>query len=461
LINLIQGDCAEKLKELADNSVDAVVTDPPAGISFMGKEWDNHKGGRDKWIGWMCGIATECLRVLKPGGHALVWAIPRTSHWTATAWEDAGFEVRDRLVACFGSGFPKSQDVSKMIDKRAGAEREVLGMRTNGNKGGGVNTFDDDSYIWDKPFSITVPATDEAKRHAGFGTALKPAVEDWWLLRKPLDEKTIAENVLEWGTGAINIDGCRVEIDFKNEKPADGHTWNSALNNKKTRKLTRGKTFGDGSFIDGKAYYNAQGRWPANIVIEDCGEVRGMFPITGGGGASTMPNDVKPGFLHGLKGHNKKGRVTEPGSASRFFFNFKFDEDDRRFIYCPKASKKDRDEGLEGFETKSVARMGHGNNEPDGKTQDFISMAKNSHPTVKATELMRWLCRLITPPGGIVLDPFMGSGSTGKACALEGFSFIGIELDKEYLEIARARIEFALNKKKELDKQLDFLQETV
>jgi hypothetical protein len=227
-IELLHGDCLEVLKQGPDNSVDSVVTDPPAGISFMGKDWDSDKGGSKEWIAWLTEVSKEMLRVLKPGGHGLVWAIPRTSHWTATALEDAGFEIRDVVTHLFGTGFPKSLDISKAIDKAAGAEREIVGLSYYSGAGElqtrkatlpMVNkSVADLTY---KPLTmqktglpITAPATPEAKqwsrlRHG----ALKPASEHWILVRKPLSEKTVAANVLMWGTGGINIDGCRIGTD--------------------------------------------------------------------------------------------------------------------------------------------------------------------------------------------------------------------------------------------------------
>jgi hypothetical protein len=219
------GDNLEVMAGMADESVDSIVTDPPAGISFMQRDWDSDKGGRDIWIDWMAKTARECLRILKPGGHALVWALPRTSHWTGTAWENAGFQPKDIIHHCFGSGFPKSQDVSRFIDKLAGAEREVVAIvDTRGSFDGhdrtsaAINTNWRDaegrSDVRDlSKKEVTAPATDAAKRWSGFGTALKPAVEEWWLFRKPLAAKTVAANVLQYGTGAINIDRCRVAID--------------------------------------------------------------------------------------------------------------------------------------------------------------------------------------------------------------------------------------------------------
>jgi site-specific DNA-methyltransferase (adenine-specific) len=213
-IKILHGDCIEVMRGMSDNSVDSIVTDPPAGISFMGKNWDKDKGGRLHWISWMAEVASECLRVIKPGGHALVWAIPRTSHWTGMAWDDAGWLPRDKIYHCFGSGFPKSLSVSKEIDRIAGAEREVIGKGKSGSPNSHNNyniktDVDNGGYEFGGEYTYTAPATPEAKRWDGWGTAMKPAIEEWWLFRKPF-KGTVAENVLEWGTGGINIDGCRV-----------------------------------------------------------------------------------------------------------------------------------------------------------------------------------------------------------------------------------------------------------
>lgn len=224
------GDCLVVMRTMPDNSIDAIVTDPPAGILFMAKKWDSNKGGRDKWIAWMAEVAAECLRVIKPGGHALVWAIPRTAHWTATAWEDAGWEVRDKVYACFGSGFPKSLDIGKAIDKLFGAEgtrgeyksKDHAIKRKPGNERmheGYQRPWRDNPEIEDRNAREYIPATEAAKRYEGFGSNLKPAVEEWHLLRKPV-EGTIAANVLKWGTGGLNIGASRVgtEEDTRREK---------------------------------------------------------------------------------------------------------------------------------------------------------------------------------------------------------------------------------------------------
>jgi site-specific DNA-methyltransferase (adenine-specific) len=212
LNSVIQGDCLEVMRSLPDNSVDSIVTDPPAGIAFMGKAWDSNKGGRKQWCAYMEERFAEALRICKPGGHALVWALPRTSHWTATALEDAGWEVRDICVHLFGGGFPKSMAIDKAIDKAAGVEREVVGSgkgRTGTAAAPHGSSFSDDNYQWPGNFNITAPATPEAKQWEGFGTALKPAHENWILCRKPI-KGTISGNVLEWGVGGIHVDACRV-----------------------------------------------------------------------------------------------------------------------------------------------------------------------------------------------------------------------------------------------------------
>ena len=208
MIELLQGDCLEKLKLLDDNSIDALVTDPPAGIGFMGKEWDKDKGGRDGWIAWLTEIMVEAMRTMKPGAHGLVWALPRTSHWTATALENAGFEVRDCVYHLFGSGFPKSLNVGKAVDKLQGNEREITGIEKVdiGMQGGSMHSGRSVNVIERETTKGTSP-------YEGYGTALKPAVECWWLVRKPLAESTVAKNVLAYGTGGLNIDGSRIESD--------------------------------------------------------------------------------------------------------------------------------------------------------------------------------------------------------------------------------------------------------
>jgi len=387
---LIHGDCMAALRELPDACVDSIVTDPPAGISFMGKAWDGDKGGRKQWTAWLAGVAAECLRVLKPGGHALVWALPRTSHWTATALEDAGFEVRDCLTHLFGTGFPKSLDFATETVRDE-----------NGHK-----------YDRTRAEFIGTPYAD-----GGWGTALKPASEHWWLVRKPL-VGTVAANVLGWGTGALNVDGCRIGDggQLKWEQPRDmGYHGGS-----------------DAGAV--AATSSALGRWPANVILdpeaaamldEQSGDRGGGYGVRGKGSLEGRTSYAMPG----------QGQVVgygDSGGASRFF-------------YVAKPSTKEREAGTEGLPRKAAAELvdreegsaGMGPRAGAGRTSKGRA---NHHPTVKSIALMRWLVRLITPPGGLVLDPFCGSGTTGCACVLEGFSFIGIEQDAEYVRIADARI---------------------
>jgi site-specific DNA-methyltransferase (adenine-specific) len=328
-VTIHTGDSRQVLRTLPENSVDAIVTDPPYELGFMGKAWDRSGIANDVKF-W-----DDCLRVLKPGGHLLAFSGSRTYHRMTCAIEDAGFEVRDQMMWVYGSGFPKSLNVGKKMEG------------------------------WD-----------------GWGTALKPAHEPICVARKPLDG-TVAENIRKWGVGGLNIQASRV---------------------------------------DGK-------RWPANLMHDGSQEVLGLFPETKPSKSSKRgaPPHYNGQVMKDLceRGHNDNG-----GSAARFF-------------YCPKASKLDRDEGCDSLNKKE----GTVGDEGGAQHVKNVKLAKNFHPTVKPAELMRYLCRLVTPPGGTILDPFLGSGSTGKAAALEGFSFIGIDLSAEYAEIAKARIDHAVKNK--------------
>jgi site-specific DNA-methyltransferase (adenine-specific) len=390
---------------MADNSVDSIVTDPPYGLSFMGKKWDYDVPGEDIW--------RECLRVLKPGGHLLAFAGTRTQHRMAVRIEDAGFEIRDMIAWVYGSGFPKSHNVGNAVDKSLGCE----------NRGHAISSGSQIHPTTGKPRANgeLLPKyegrTDEGKKWAGFGTALKPAMEPITVARKPL-VGTVAENVLAHGTGGLNIDGCRVGVG--DDRVGGG--------------LAK-ERFG----INGMPQTSRPvgGRWPANLIHDGSDEVVGLFPQSNGAAAPVAKGQKEfGGVIYGkfkTGGDDGASFYGDSGSAARFF-------------YCAKASKKDRDEGCEGMDEK---KMGFSNGaqlhgEGYDKGQDIglnrVISRRNHHPTVKPTDLMRYLCRLVTPPGGIVLDPFAGSGSTGKACALEGFRFIGIEREAEYCEIARARI---------------------
>jgi DNA modification methylase len=402
-MKLILGDSVDKLKELDDNSIDSIVTDPPYGLSFMGKKWDYDVPSQE--------IFEECLRVLKPGGHLLSFAGSRTYHRMAVRVEDAGFEIRDQIMWIYGSGFPKSQNISKMIDKKAGVEREVIGEYDPRSKFDGSNRSDREiggqqvAPSKTSKLSITAPATDEAKKWNGWGTALKPAHEPIVMARKPLSEKTIVDNVLEWGTGGINIDDSRISIDLDNEDRARG---------KNTIQHTSGIGFtGNKKDSQETPLYNLeQGRFPANIIFDE-----------------------------------EAGKILDEqseGGASRFF-------------YCPKTSKTDRNEGCKNIEAKSVGTLNA--NSADLENYGGSSLGASSlkgeyknpepknnfHPTVKPTDLMLYLIRLVTPNGGVTLDPFMGSGSTGKAAIRGGFDFVGIEREKEYMEIAEARIQYEID----------------
>ena len=446
MIKIINGDSIKELKKFPDNYFHSVVTDPPYGLSaarnsgntskggFMGKKWDYDVPSVELW--------KEVFRVLKEGGYLLSFAGTRTQHRMAVNIEDAGFEIRDMIAWVYGSGFPKSHNIGKAVDKRNGktteefialgeyikekrgnlpqnkisklfpsktggltgcvsnwelgrnvptkeqwtilkrelilnnyfdylidrieAEREVVGKKTSG-----IGTsFGKGEWKSGKAeeVDISIPKTEQAKQWEGWGTALKPALEPITMARKPF-KTTVAENVLKNGVGGINIDDCRVGVDEndKNHRP----NWN-----KHTTHKMQNEIYGTYDKRDNKVL--TQGRFPANFIHNGSDEVKDLL------------------------------------------------EESSRFFYCAKASKKDRNEGLE----------------------------KNNHPTVKPTDLMRYLIRLVTPKNGIVLDCFMGSGSTGKACAYEGFNFVGIDLDKDYCEIAKARIDKAIEDKRIMDSQM-------
>lgn len=471
LINKVHNaDCLEFLKEIPDNSIDSIVTDPPAGISFMGKHWDTfavgNRGtecrktgsGNDcasegfaKDVHWdkspealigfqnfIFEVFTEVYRVLKPGGHGLVWALPKTSHHTAMGLERAGFEIRDKILHLFGTGFPKSLNVSKSLDKYFGEDRKPV-LDENGDqvwtsqKQGKKSMFDGG-----KERHATYPAT----YYDGWGTALKPAAEEWILIRKPISENAIAENVLKYGVGGINIDGCRVGID---EITAHG-----GGNNLDGRKYGNGK--GIPSIEKGSNIH--YGRFPSNVIHDGSEEVMAEFDKYGEKKSGTNCIRTKEGSFGEHGGLGKEGDVQttygDKGSVSRFF-------------YCAKSSQQDRNEGLgdmddkisgikntSGRSYKTKCRLCEKEIRYDGRENRCLCenpeeyypeiKSKNHHPTVKSTSLMRYLCRLITPPNGIILDPFAGSGSTGKGALQEGFRFIGIEREIDYCEIANKRM---------------------
>lgn len=402
------------MKTMDADSIDSIVTDPPYELGFMGKSWDS------SGIAFNVAVWQEALRVLKPGGHLIAFSGSRTYHRMAVAIEDAGFEIRDQIMWVYGSGFPKSHNISKGIDKAAGAVREVVGQTTKARSTSGKSALPTvGGQTVYETWNETTPATAAAKQWQGWGTALKPAHEPMVLARKPL-VGTVANNVLTFGVGGLNIDGSRVEGESWDRPPQT-----SPLHN--------------GNWKPIESQSNSLGRFPANFIHDGSDEVVALFPDTGkstGGriGKKSMGNvtNVPAGeYEAGDPGYG------DSGSAARFF-------------YCAKASKKDRNEGLDGFEARQVFG-------DEGGTYQGLSNSKhpdrNHHPTVKPTTLMQYLVRLVTPPNGIVLDPFLGSGSTGKAAMYEGFNFVGIELTPEYLPIAKARIEFAL---KDKEGELDF-----
>ena len=424
-----------KLQELDDNSVDSIVTDPPYGIDFMGKKWDYDVPSTEIW--------EQALRVLKPGGYLLAFAGTRTQHRMAVRIEDAGFEIRDMIAWVYGSGFPKSHNISKAIDKMAGAEREVIsekktnsgGMahisKTNAEHGFRPNAYtgNSDDKTAQNVIQVTAPTTDEAKQWEGWGTALKPALEPITVARKPLEEKTVAANVLKYGTGAINIDESRIATNHDVEPDA--------------------RLCGNGSYKTGGMAVNVygkfagteitsseQGRFPANLIHDGSEEVTELFPKSKSTGGKTKSSfgDKYGTFSGDVLGSNSGG-LGDEGSAARFF-------------YVPKTSKKDRNDGLENFTPKATAssefRPNHAEKAEkgeDGNPYGRWTPEKNNHPTVKPTDLMRYLVTMVTPKGGTTLDPFMGSGSTGRGAKLGGFNFVGIELDPEYFVLAKARID--------------------
>lgn len=650
-VELIHSDCLEALKRLPENSADSLVTDPPAGISFMGTDWDSDKGGSKEWIGWMAQVMKEALRVLKPGAHGLVWAIPRTSHWMGCALEDSGFEVRDIVTHIFGSGFPKSLDISKAIDKSNGdtEKRPVLGTKSAGMGSGksfGMLQSEADNSSKKTILDVTSAASAASAAWEGWGTSLKPAMEVWWLVRKPLSEKTVAANVLKWGTGGINIDGCRIG------------TYATSFEDGRANKSN--EVYGKYSPAD---YDGTKGRFPANVVLshnEDCklispggsrggsasagfqneyvgGKVtKGVQPIkyeneepeqwactegcavalldgqSGQSGQSgqfagivgakqTGKFEFHAG-IGGRSGMGLEGGTKDFGGASRFFLCVKPSRSDMAHAACgpkktegagmfagKKTANKYEDSNTDGFgssitdqfqmntisttktETHSIIsfqiwnaftkmsigtvtieaekttesyseenvagvsvvsntefyiHLRGGNRElikgivsfvpnsiyengklkietdgmntietigailetlttkhmlpeiekesENGRRKDTsfpnhsprffycskisarernlglegepdqvraMHVEKNTHPTVKAIKLMRYFCRLVTPPNGLVLDPFMGSGTTGVAAKIENFDFIGIEQDENWVRIAKARIE--------------------
>jgi DNA modification methylase len=486
---LLKGNCLELLAEMPDNSVDSIVTDPPYELGFMGKSWDN------SGIAYNVELWSQALRVLKPGGHLLAFGGSRTYHRLASAVEDAGFEIRDQIMWLYGSGFPKSLDVSKAIDKSdaglARRRRDLIfteWMRSTGITAKQINELTNSNmgnhYLTDKEqpsvataemfdllrphlpkvpaeieemvrqrtiesenfkrrevvkedirirksdsweasggmlkagvqdFSITAPSTPEAQQWQGWGTALKPAHEPIVVARKPLIG-TVATNVLTYGTGALNIDGSRVKTDSRPLRVKTGESWESS-----NMKSNGSKAVGETN----------QGRWPANVIHDGSEEVLEGFPNTKSGSGNKNAGNRPSIFGNGLGRGKGDGIGGDEGSAARFF-------------YCAKASKSERNAGLEGFEPKRESDRPSddkpGGDNPRNRTN---TATQNFHPTVKPIALMRYLVKLVTPPNGTVLDPFLGSGTTAVAAILEGFNWMGCEMTEDYWPIIDARVAWA------------------
>ena len=422
MMRLHNGNCLEVLKMMIEDEVfvDSIVTDPPYELGFMGRSWDS------------TGIAFQketwelCFKVLKPGGHLLAFSGSRTYHRMAVAIEDAGFEIRDQVMWLYGSGFPKSMNIGKTLDKKLGNERVAVGERTRN-----VKPFDDGNGWNSNNTTGNHIYTKGNSEWEGWGTALKPAHEPLVLARKPLSEKSVVDNVLKHRTGGINIDECRVE----------GNT-----ENVERKKVVRKSRDDDCVFNNGNSSFRAEGtlyadadprgRFPANVMHDGSDVVKDIFPNTKGfvSNGDAKVGETSKGAIPPLR----RGNATsygDDGSASRYF-------------YCAKTSKAERNQGLDNFPIKQTQGGGGGIgnykddvNSASGKFGSEKAPSKNTHPTVKPIKLMKYLCRLITPKGGTVLDPFMGSGSTGMAAKEENFEFVGIEKEEQYFNIASARIE--------------------
>lgn len=543
--DVLHGNNLDLLAAVRDNFAHAVVTDPPYGLGFMGKDWDAALPDPRTWA--------ECLRVLRPGGHLVAFGAPRLVHRLTCQIEDAGFEVRDQLLWVFAQGFPKSLDVSKAIDAAAGAVREVVGFDASAIARQNKQPTNDTQCAKSNPQSVgvvTAPATPDAARWSGWGTALKPAYEPIVLARKPLDG-TVAQTVQRWGAGAINVDGCRVETDdnlnggaYSKERQPSTSEW--AGIHKST----------------GTEYVQPLGRWPANLILDEAAGAmldeparffkdatfdteeliihRAKAMVWGWNpdlastvdDSSTLPrafvdsalNDVATWAALGVTlsvewtgpttgvTPKESRRIVEVATATilsiaqgcslewlrgrRFQSSSLVEHAERsaqtditritvsrwksngsvdpvtfsitpktsepgapgsvsgdRFIYCPKASRSEREAGLRHLPPRVVDPL----REDDAAARDNPRTGagrsgegrRNHHATVKPIELMRWLVRLICPPGGIVLEPFAGSGTTPAACALEGVDCIAMEIDAEYVAIARARVAHAVQQREE------------
>jgi len=465
MIRLHNYDCLNVLKMMIEDEVfvDSIVTDPPYELGFMGRSWDS------------TGIAFQketwelCFKVLKPGGHLLAFSGSRTYHRMAVAIEDAGFEIRDQVMWLYGSGFPKSMNIGKAIDKKNGVQGDVIGTRkvTSSDIGqkSGWNHLNTDRGDYEY--------REIMNEYKGWGTALKPAHEPLVLARKPISEKSVVDNVLKHRTGGINIDECRVEYADENDrsgwhKTGGGGKGYQDSDTFKIRKITSEEI----------KERTKDGRFPANVIHDGSDVVKDIFPKTGTKGKAKYP-DTNPDFRDqgrqskenmgidklsfGQTENVKRKTVNrQPRKDDKVWTNnnsgmkslqytieYEDSGDASRYFYCAKTSKAERNQGLDNLPTKKASSMPGRRNPNDMKdskidndvTGRFVTQKKNIHPTVKPIKLMKYLCRLITPKGGTVLDPFMGSGSTGMAAKEENFDFVGIEKEEEYFNIASARIE--------------------
>lgn len=440
---LYKGDMRNMLNVIRKESIDAVLTDPPYELNFMGKGWDNAgvSFNSDTW--------KNCYEVLKPGGYLLAFGGSRTYHRIACAIEDAGFEIRDTIMWLYGSGFPKSMNIGLAIDKKNGVESKVVGKGKSGKEETHTNSLN----MVKGGFGGEYEIKEAQNEWQGWGTCLKPSFEPIIVARKPF-KGSLVDNVIEYGVGGINIDECRVETNdklsihstSKNTEQNDMYKWS-----KERETFTRPE--------------QNLGRFPANTILTydetDFDEVCGGFPYTNSGKMKLNSEVKRKGITEDMPVFNSKNCGIDVNKATGLC-SFGDSGSASRYFYCAKASKKDRDEGLDNFEEKTTCVDKHYADEYkkdvnacSGKYNATQCPKKNIHPTVKPTELMQYLVRLVTPNGGTVLDPFNGSGSTGKAVMYEnkernkGYKYIGIELTEEYLPIAQARIEYVSNLKEE------------
>jgi DNA modification methylase len=449
------GDSFAYLQTLPDNSVDAVVTDPPYGLGtppdpatvlaawldtghhevkgggFMGKAWDAFVPQPAFW--------KEVYRVLKPGGHVAAFFGTRTYDWGAVAIRLAGFEIRGSLVWTFGSGFPKGCNISKAIDSEAGADREVVGINTSAVRNKNRDTTWTGDVWGDNGSVITAPATDAAREWEGWNTQLKPAHEPICLARKPCSEPTVAANVLKWRTGALNIGACRVGTD--------------------TVKTQGGQKFPGvyGTFADATESHH-EGRYPATLIHDGSDAVTAEFPTSKSSDAGgPIFRRTESSAIHAGAGMNVPGKYQcerhgfiDEGSAARYFTSAPYEPGELDslvpFLYCAKASTSERNAGL-----TNDPQYGRTRNDGIGM-KPIADPRRNFHPTCKPIRLMEWLCNLLCPPGGLILDPFMGSGTTGIAAGRNGFDFIGCELDPGYFELCPQRIAHWTHYRPELQK---------